>query len=98
MLEKKFRDDFNKIQATAANHLSYSSNLANNNNNSNIPNISSNPSSPMHGTNNMSNHNSNTNMQGNGVQHGPTMHRIHIPNTSRYEILLKQKHIQVNSN
>ena len=92
LLEKKFRDDFNKIQATASNHQIYSPNTTNNS--SNLNNMS-NPSSPMHsaGQNNISSPSA-SNMHSSG-QHIPTTHRIHVPNTCRYDILLKQRHVQV---
>lgn len=93
-MDKKFRDDFNKIQATAATSngvLSSSSNGA------------SNPSSPMHqlvGTStnavgNNLNSSSASHMHAHHQQHHSTPHRIQIPNVSRYEILLKQRHVQL---
>ena len=58
-LDKKFRDDFNKIQASAA---------------------AMQPAT------------SQANSSSNVTHHA---HRIHTPNTSRYEILMKQRHLQL---
>ena len=75
LLDKKFRDEFNKIQSTAI-HLQTSSN-GNSNGNVNGSNSS----------------------QANGVdanKNSGNNYLIKIPNTSRYQTLMKQRHIQVN--
>jgi hypothetical protein len=64
LLDKKFRDDFNKIQANSATMAPASSQT----------NVSQ------------------TQQQ---YQHNNHAHRIHIPNISRYEILMKQRHLQL---
>jgi hypothetical protein len=81
LLEKKFRDEFNKIQTQAmAYHQQSASNNALDKNTG-----SSQQSSPMHQGNHQD---SKTNFNAHS-------HNIKIPNTSRYETLLKQRHIQV---
>lgn len=83
LIDKKFRDEFNKLQSQAMNHQSASN--ANGNGNSNGNN--SQQSSPAHGLESKSNGSAN----GFHWSH----HQIKIPNTSRYETLMKQRHIQV---
>lgn len=70
LLDKKFRDEFNKIQTTSA-HMQTNGNSNGSGNNANI--------SPAHGADGKA---------------GP-MNLIKIPNTSRYQTLMKQRHIQV---
>lgn len=75
LLDKKFRDEFNKIQSTAV-HLQAS----NGNSNGTASNASS--------------------SQANGVdanKNSGNNYLIKIPNTSRYQTLMKQRHIQVNN-
>ena len=72
-LEKKFREEFNKLQST--------SQAANGNQNGTN---ATNPSQPS---------------PGQGIDpksNNATNNQIQIPNTSRYQTLMKQRHIQVN--
>ena len=76
LLDKKFRDEFNKIQAASVQMQA-----------SNNPNAAANANgsaaqscSPAHGLDAKSG----------------TNHSIKIPNTGRYQTLMKQRHIQVN--
>ena len=86
LLDKKFRDEFNKLQAQAVSHQQAAS--ASNGNNTNKDgtaqaNDSSQHSSPAHGLDSKSNLPNWSN------------HQIKIPNTSRYQTLMKQRHIQL---
>ena len=73
LLDKKFRDEFNKIQTTSA-HMQSAAN-GNTNTGSNF--------SPAHG------------LDGKIGPNSGTPQLIKIPNTSRYQTLMKQRHIQV---
>ena len=66
LLDKKFRDEFNKLQSQAVGSTQSDSQQ----------------SSPAHG------------LDGTSVQNW-SAHQIKIPNTSRYETLMKQRHIQL---
>jgi hypothetical protein len=74
LLDKKFRDEFNKIQLASAQSSTGPNGAANNTNGN------QNQASPAHGLDPKS-----SNMN----------HTIKIPNTSRYQTLMKQRHIQV---
>ena len=86
MLEKKFRDEFNKIQTQAI--ALHQQSASNNALNKNAASSNSQHSSPIHATNN----NNSSNHQDSKMFHS---HNIKMPSTNRYETLLKQRHIQV---
>jgi len=79
LIDKKFRDEFNKLQSQAMKHQSASNGNTNGN---------SQQSSPAHGL-----ESNKTNGSANGFHW--SHQQIKIPNTSRYETLMKQRHIQV---
>lgn len=84
LLDKKFRDEFNKIQSQAFANQQQSASNSNLNSASGNGAGHSQQSSPSH--------------QVNHDQAGKTNwsnHNIKIPNSSRYETLLKQRHIQL---
>jgi cytoplasmic FMR1 interacting protein len=81
LLDKKFRDEFNKIQSQALVYQQQNGSTTNLDKNGKESNVSP---SPTHGLD----------AKGNNVLHWSN-HNIKIPNTSRYETLLKQRHIQL---
>lgn len=84
LLEKKFRDEFNKIQAQGlAYQQATGSSHSNSSNGNGAQNMNSQQSSPSHGQDSKSNNFNWSN------------HNIKIPNTSRYETLMKQRHFQL---
>ncbi len=76
LLDKKFRDEFNKIQAASLTLQATSGSSNGNTNGSSVQGTS-----PAHGAD--------------GKLNNMMNHLIKIPNTSRYQTLMKQKHIQV---
>jgi hypothetical protein len=86
LLDTKFREEFNKLQQQAALYSS-SGNIVNSGNNGGGAN-SGGGSGPQQGANS---NDSNSATSANNW----TSHNIKVPNTSRYETLMKQRHIQV---
>jgi hypothetical protein len=92
LLDKKFRDEFNKLQAQ---HQQQQTNGSSTNGgdttttNTNNTTTSQN-SSPAHGL-----LDSSTNKTPNNSNASTSAHQIKMPNTSRYQTLMKQRHIQL---
>ncbi len=85
LLDKKFRDEFNKIQSEALVYQRQNGSTTNLDKNGKESSSNVSPS-PTHGNG--------ADAKANNLLHWSN-HNIKIPNTSRYETLLKQRHIQL---
>ena len=86
LLEKKFRDEFNKLQSQHHQQSQQSTSS------STADTPSSQQNSPAHGLDSKASSTSTTSTPGLGANN---THQIKMPNTSRYQTLMKQRHIQL---
>jgi hypothetical protein len=98
LLDKKFRDEFNKLQAQHHHQQQQTNGSSTTNGNADTNTTLSQNSSPAHGlldstTNKTSSSSSSSSSTNNN--NTTSAHQIKMPNTSRYQTLMKQRHIQL---